>query len=272
MLFSFHAVEAACGDPPGWPTPSWSPHGSVESMKRNGPTKAILSLTAPGAIISDTDGGRRALARKANEYAASLRDKDPGKWGFFAALPCLLDVEVTLADIRYALDMLDVEGVTIFTRYGPSNHYLGHQDFKPIWAELNVRWAVIFIHPTHPADTTWVCLLLPQPTINYPHEMTRKVVDLFITNTKMRYPDSKVILSHARGTLPYLISQISTVFCEATAFRAYGKTLAEMIEDFQFFYFDLGLSRSPAMLKLVLNMIPYNHLLYGKVQSSQTCI
>ncbi|KAJ5555997.1 amidohydrolase family protein [Penicillium frequentans] len=261
--FYAQAVEAAGGDPSGWPTPSWSPHGSVESMKRNGSTKAILSLTAPGAVIADTDEGRRVLARKANDYAASLRDEDPEKWGFFAALPCLLDVEDTLAEIRYALDVLGAEGVTLFTRYGPGNHYLGHEDFKPIWAELNARRAVVFIHPTHPADTTRVNPLLPQPAIDYPHETTRTAVDLIITNTKRSYPNCKVILSHAGGTLPYLISRISTVSREATASRIYGKTSAEILEDFQSFYFDLALSSSPAVLRLVLEMISHNHLLYG---------
>jgi 6-methylsalicylate decarboxylase len=241
-------------------------------MERNGATKAILSLTAPGAVIAPTDEKRRALARKANEYAASKRDEDPKTWGFFAALPSLLDTEGALAEIRYALDVLKAEGVTLFTRYGPGNQYLGHAEFKPIWEELNSRRAVVFIHPTHPADTTRVNPSLPQPAIDYPHETTRTAVDMIITNTKRTYPHCKVILSHAGGTLPFLITRMTTVSREAAATaRIYGKTSEEILEDFRSFYFDLALSSSKAVLNLVLDVIPHDRLLYGKLLQPTHC-
>ncbi|KAJ5693042.1 amidohydrolase family protein [Penicillium macrosclerotiorum] len=260
--FYAQAVEKAGGDPSGWPTPAWSPEASNSLMEKVGVTKAILSLTAPGAVIAPTDADRRALARKANEYAARLRDEDPARYGFFAALPSLLDVEGTLAEIRYSLDFLKSNGVTLFTRYGNGNQYLGDPAFKPIWAELNARKAVVFIHPTHPVDTTKVNPLLPQPAIDYPHETTRTAVDLIITNTKRSYPDCKVILSHAGGTLPFLISRLCTYPENSTATIA-GKSPEEAMEDFRSFYFDLALSSSSAVLGLVLETIPHDHLLYG---------
>lgn len=235
-------------------------------MERTGTTKAILSLTAPGAVIADTDDKRRDLARKANEYAANLRDNDPNRWGFFAALPSLLDTQGTLDEIRYALDILNADGVTLFTRYGSGNQYLGNADFKPIWEELNTRKAVVFIHPTHPADTNRVNPLLPQPAIDYPHETTRTAVDMIITNTKRTYSDCKVILSHAGGTLPFLITRLSTVSREAAnTTRVYGKTSDEIMEDFRSFYFDLALSSSKAVMDLVLETIPHDHITYGKL-------
>jgi predicted TIM-barrel fold metal-dependent hydrolase len=264
----FTAVEEAGGDPSGWPTPFWSFEGSVASMERNGSTKAILSLTAPGAVIAPTTDKRRELARKANEFAAAKRDEDSNRWGFFAALPCLLDTEGALTEIKYALDVLKADGVTLFTRYGPGNQYLGDPAFKTTWEELNSRKAVVFVHPTHPADTTRVNPLLPQPAIDYPHETTRTAVDMIITNTKRSYPSCKVILSHAGGTLPFLITRVSTVSKEAaTTARIYGKTSEEIMEDFRSFYFDLALSSSEAVLKLVLDAIPHDHLLYGKLLS-----
>ncbi|KAJ5708138.1 amidohydrolase family protein [Penicillium malachiteum] len=234
----------------------------VTPQKRH--LQAILSLTAPGAVIAPTDEKRRDLARKTNEFAAAKRHEDPSRWGFFAALPCLLDTQGALAEIKYALDVLKAEGVTLFTRYGAGNQYLGDVAFKPIWEELNSRKAVVFIHPTHPADTTRVNPLLPQPAIDYPHETTRTAVDMIITNTKRTFPACKVILSHAGGTLPYLITRMSTVSKEAVATaRIYGKLSEEIMEDFRSFYFDLALSSSAAVLRLVLEVIPNDHLLYG---------
>lgn len=234
-------------------------------MDTHGATKAILSLTAPGAVIAGTDQERRVLARRANEYAANLRNEDPNRWGFFAALPSLLDTEGALTEIRYSFDVLKADGVTLFTRYGTGNQYLGHADFRPIWEELNKRKAVVFIHPTHPADTTPVNPFLPQPAIDYPHETTRTAVDLISTNTKRSYPNCKVILSHAGGTLPFLISRVSTVPREeATTARVFGKTSEDIMEDFRSFYFDLALSSSPAVMRLLLELIPHDHIVYGE--------
>lgn len=234
-------------------------------MKKNGIQKAILSMTAPGATIAATDQEARQLARRANEYAASLRDKYPGKFGFFATLPSLMDIEGTLAEIEYAMDTLHADGVTLFTRYGDGNNYLGHPTFTSIWTELDKRKAVAFIHPTHPVDLTRVNPILPQPSIDYPQETTRAAVDMIITNVTQRFPNCVKILSHAGGTLPWLVSRIATTSHETEHTREiYGKTSADIMNDFRSFYYDTALSSSPAVLRLLLELVPHDHITYGK--------
>lgn len=262
------ALEEAGGDPSGWPTPKWSPQLSLENMKENGIQKAILSLTAPGATIAAIDQEARHLARKTNEYAASLRDTHPDKFGFFATLPSLMDIEGTLAEIQYAMDILNV-GVTLFTRYGHGNNYLGNSMFTPIWTELDKRNAVTFIHPTHPVDLTRINPLLPQPSIDYPRETTRAAVDMIITNVTQRFPNCVKILSHAGGTLPFLVSRLSVTSRETEhTKKTYGTTYADIMDDFRSFYYDFALSSSSAVMKLVLELVlelvPYDHITYGK--------
>ncbi|THV70177.1 amidohydrolase family protein [Aureobasidium pullulans] len=238
----------AQGDPSGWPTPKWSPAASESIMEQLGVKTTILSLTAPGACILE---GQKSfdLARRCNEYCSELRDKSPRKWGFFAALPSLLNTEAALAEIAYALDVLHADGVTLFTRYGTGNTYLGHADIEPIWKELDRRQAVVFVHPTHPVDTTKVNESMPQPLIDYPHETTRTATDMIIAGTRRKYPDCKVILSHAGGALPYLIGRISNG-------SQHGQ---KAMADFKSFYYDLALSSSPSVLQLLLTMsdFPY---------------
>lgn len=178
-------------------------------MDRLGIQTAILSITAPGACILK-GGPSFELARKMNLYAAEVRDKQPNKFGFFANLPSLLDTEAALEEIRFALDELHADGVTLFTRYGNSNTYLGHPDLEPIWAELNRRKCVVFVHPTHPVDTNKVNPRMPQPMIDYPHETTRSAMDMILQGTLSKYADCKIILSHAGGALPYIISRVAT--------------------------------------------------------------
>jgi predicted TIM-barrel fold metal-dependent hydrolase len=234
-------------------------------MRRLGVQTAILSVTAPGACILE---GKASfdLARKLNEYGAGLRNQEPQNFGFFASLPSLLDTEAALAEITYALDTLHADGVTLFTRYGSGNTYLGHPSLEPIWTELNRRKCVVFIHPTHPVDTMPVNSYLPQPAIDYPHETTRTAMDMILQGTRRKFPHCKVILSHAGGALPYLITRVATPMRKAPDFVAshrMGTTYAQLKEDFQSFHFDLALSASPVVLDLALKMIPHDHILYG---------
>lgn len=55
----------------------------------------------------------------------------PKKYGFFGALPDILDTELALK-IRYTFDELQADGVTLFTPYGEGNYYIGHPDIQPI--------------------------------------------------------------------------------------------------------------------------------------------
>lgn len=234
-------------------------------MKRLGVQTAILSATAPGACILKGQASFD-LAHRLNEHAAGLRDREPQKFGFFASLPSLLDTEAALAEIAYSLDVLHADGVTIFTRYGDNHTYLGHSSLEPIWSELNRRKAVVFVHPTHPVDTTTVNPKLPQPALDYPHETTRSAMDMILMGTRSKYPNCKVILSHAGGTLPYLISRVATPMRKAPDWAAsyrMGTTHDRVLEDFRSFYFDLALSSSPHVLEMALKMIPHDHILYG---------
>ena len=234
-------------------------------MKRLGIKTAILSATAPGACILEGQASFD-LARRLNEYGAELVAKEPQKFGFFASLPSLIDTEAALAEIAYSLDVLHADGVTIFTSYGNNHTYLGHPSLEPIWAELNRRKAVVFVHPTHPVDTTPVNSKLPQPALDYPHETTRSAMDMILMGTRAKYPDCKVILSHAGGTLPYLLTRVATPMRKVPDFAVshrMGTTHDSVFEDFRSFYFDLALSSSPHVMDMALKMIPHDHILYG---------
>lgn len=201
-----------------------------------------------------------------NEYSADLRNQEPERFAFFVSLPNILDTQDALAEIAYGLDTLHADGVTLFTRYGSSNTYLGHADVEPIWAELNRRGCVVFIHPTHPVDTNPVNPKLPQPAIDYPHETTRTAMDMITNSTRLKYPACKVILSHAGGTLPYLISRVTTPMKKAPDFAVshrMGTTHDKALEAFRSFYFDLALSSAPQVLDMLLKMVPHDHILYG---------
>lgn len=138
-VFQLTSYVAYDSDPSGWQLLRWSVNASLEHMDANGTDVTILSLTAPGTSILQGPAASD-LARKINLEAAKIRDENPTQFGFFATLPPLAqDVEPVLKEIRYALDVLKADGVTLYTRHGTRNHYLGHATFKPVWDLLDER-------------------------------------------------------------------------------------------------------------------------------------
>ncbi|KAI0144423.1 amidohydrolase 2 [Xylariaceae sp. FL1272] len=264
--FYAEAIEQNGGDPTGWSTPGWSPTASKLLMNRMGIKSAILSVTAPGACVVEDPLKQQNLARRLNEYAAALRDEDPYSFGFFASLPDIRNTSAALAEIRYAFDDLGADGVTLFTRYGPGPMYLGHRDFEPVWAELNRREAVVFVHPSHPIDDSLVNAKLLPPVIDFPHETTRSAMDMIMSRTLLKYSETKVILSHAGGALPYLITRMSlplSKFPDMAARWKVGVDYQDAMRSFRKFYYDVALSSAPQVLSTLLSMVPQDHILYG---------
>ncbi|KAB8227363.1 hypothetical protein ETB97_012740 [Aspergillus alliaceus] len=255
------ALQEAGGDPSGWYIPPWTLELDQEVMNLLDVRTTILSVTAPGACILKDYKRAAYLARECNEYTAALRDARPSQYGFFASLPSLCATQAALNEISYALDTLQADGVTLFTRYGSGHHYLGHISFRPIWAELSRRKAVVFVHPTHAADTHWVNSSMPQPIFDYPQETGRAAMDLITSGVLQAYPGCKVILPHAGGTLPYLVHRAASLL--ASMPTGSWQTQEEITDAAREFYFDTALSGNAITLPALLAFAKPGHVLFG---------
>ncbi|KIW78341.1 hypothetical protein Z517_08176 [Fonsecaea pedrosoi CBS 271.37] len=246
------------GDPNGSHVPEWSVALLRTFMKDHDVRRALLTLSAPGTTI--TKGAQSVeFAREVNEALAQIRDSDPDSFGFFASIPPLTQKDDALAEIRYALDTLQADGVIFFTRYGNDSHYLGHPDFAEIWDELDKRHAVAFIHPTGGLNVEPAGRGLSVAVVDFPHETTRTALDLIVSNTVRNHPNVKIILPHAGGTLPYIIQRPAIVL------PGFGvpKSSEEIVEDARAFYYDTALSTGSDTLKLLTSFAKPDHILYG---------
>jgi 6-methylsalicylate decarboxylase len=252
------ALKKAGGDPSGSWTPQWNLDADNEFSQALDIGVTIFSMTSPGPAIAG-EAGSIPLARAANEYIASVRDKYPSKYGFFAAMPSLTNATAALAEIEYAFDSLGADGVILMTRYGSTNMYLGHPDFEPVWKALDDRHAVVLVHPTHAVDTKLVAANIPQPIVDYPHETTRAAVDLIMSNRLQACKNVKIILAHAGGTLPYLAKRAAVLNDVGLT----AKTTEEILDDVGSFYFDVALSSSKETTHMLLQYTKPDHILYG---------
>ncbi|HEY5647288.1 MAG TPA: amidohydrolase family protein [Pseudomonadales bacterium] len=179
------ATAAGHAQPDGMPElPAWSEAEMLAMVDAVAIEFAALSISSPGAHFGD-DGAARDLARLANEEGARLKSTHPTRVGFFASLP-LPDVAGALAEIDHALDVLHADGVVLYSNNG--GVYPGDCRLDTVFAELDRRKAIVFIHPTSPhcPCCTQGEHPLPRPVLGFMFETTRAVTNLIVSGTLAR--------------------------------------------------------------------------------------
>lgn len=233
--------------------PDWSVQRALDICGTFGISEAILSIS-PGypALAAAIE---RPLMRTCNEAAATIRSDHPGKFGHFASVP-MFDPAEALKEIDYAFGTLKADGVVVFSNYG--GRYLGDASFGEIWAELNARKAVVFIHPTSPGYE-----LLgqpPQSVVEFPVDTARAATSLMFSGTTRKYPDIRFVLSHAGGVLPFLAARISGGALFNPEVHA---QVPDVMAEIRRFWFDTALSANPAALAALLAVADPGRITFG---------
>ncbi|HWV53723.1 amidohydrolase family protein [Pseudorhodoplanes sp.] len=240
----------------GFPLPDWSPDTALALMDRCGIETQILSISAPGIDFVSGEAARR-LARDINEELAGIVARHPGRFRGFGLLP-LPDLDGALQELAYALDVLKFDGLGLYTNFG--GLYPGDSRLDPLFEELNRRKAVVYVHPVAPPDFDMTRFGFPAPTIEYPFDTTRMILNLVSSGTLRRFPDVRMIVSHGGGTLPFLVPRMMR---HMVRFARSPVTPDEIMADFRSLYFDMTAVSHPHAIDALLTLAPKDHLLYG---------
>ncbi len=237
-------------DAGGMPIPAWSAEGSLELMAGQGTRAAILSVSTPGVHLGDAVEARR-MAREVNEYAASVVQRAPDRFGFFATLT-LPDVDGAIAEAAYAFDALKADGVVLLANVRGT--WLGDASFEPLMAELNRRRAVVFVHPSE-----LPCAPLPgiPPfAADFLLDTTRAAINMAKAGWLEHYPELKIILSHAGGFVPFAAERMARI-CSADGSTDGG------IARLRRYWFDTALSSTPYAMPSLLAFADPSRIVYG---------
>jgi predicted TIM-barrel fold metal-dependent hydrolase len=245
--------QAGIDEAGGRAVPDWSPEGSLQTMADLGVTTAIVSVSAPGTTFLPNPADASALARDLNDYGADLVASAPDRFGFFATVP-MPHIDESVAETVRALDELKADGVVMLANNDGT--YLGQEGQDALWAALDARSAVVFIHP---AD-------LPGPPVpgvlpfaaDFLLDTTRAAYLLVRNGVRRKYPNIRFILSHAGGFVPYASHRMAAAIMGDT-----GRSLADTLDDFSSFYFDTALSASAAALPTLLAFAKPGHITFG---------
>jgi aminocarboxymuconate-semialdehyde decarboxylase len=143
-----------------------------------------------------------AAARHVNDEYAALVAAHPDRFRAFAATP-MPHIDASIAEIDRALDELGMVGVTMNTSV--LNRAITDPDFEPIFAALDARGAVLYLHP---AGNGACSPLVTEQNITWmvgaPFEDTIAAMQLITSGHLQRYPGVKIICSHLGGALPMI--------------------------------------------------------------------
>jgi predicted TIM-barrel fold metal-dependent hydrolase len=247
------------GDHPvgGITPPPWSKQAALSFIDDAGIDVALTSISTPGVHTGDS-AAARTLARRCNEFSAELVREHPDRYGGFACLP-LPDVDSSLDELHYALEVLQLDGVVLFSN--ALGVYLGDPRLEPLFAELQRRKAVVFVHPNASPDPAAHALGLPDSLIDFTADTTRAIAHLHYSNTFARTPDVKYIFSHAGGTIPYLAGRFAVVD-EMNVIDG-SEARATAADTFRRLYWDTALSWSDPVLAMLRSVVGIDHVLFG---------
>ena len=233
--------------------PEWSPEASLQTMGELDVATAILSVSTPGTTFLPSLTDAVSLARDVNDYLADLVAAQPDRFGFFATVP-MPHVDESAAEVVRSLDGLGADGVVLLAN--SAGTYLGQEGQDELFAALDVRSAVVFIHPAELPGPA-VDGVLPFAT-DFLLDTSRAAYLLVRNEICRRYPNIRFILSHAGGFVPYASHRMAVGIMSDT-----GRSLTDSLDDFAGFYFDTALSSSAAALPSLLAFAKSGHVTFG---------
>jgi predicted TIM-barrel fold metal-dependent hydrolase len=254
------ATDAGIAKPDGMPLwPAWSVADHLAMMDANGIQRAVLSVSSPGVHFGD-DGVAADLACHVNDFASTVIDRHPDRFGFFASL-ALPAVGAAVAEASRALDTLGARGVIVMSN--SAGQYLGDPALASLWQLLDQRQAICFIHPTSPPGAASLALGRPSPMVEFIFETTRTVTDLIFAGVTASYPGIRFLIPHCGAALPLLAERIEL-------FRSLwpgpdGQPPGPLTTQTQLqrFWYDLAGFPLPNQARLLASVVGNERILYG---------
>jgi len=235
----------------------WSKEATLSFMDDAGIDVAVLALTTPGVHTGD-NAKARSLARRCNEFGAELVGARADRFSSFACIP-LPDVDASLEELSYAMDVLKLDGFVLFTN--SNGVYLGDVALEPVFEELERRQAVVFVHPNPSPDAVAHALGLPDNLLDFPTDTNRAVAQMHYTNRFARTPNVKYIFAHAGGSIPYLAARFAII--DEMGFIPGGEQRGTAADMFRRVYWDTALAASDPVLRMLRDIAGISQVVYG---------
>jgi 6-methylsalicylate decarboxylase len=178
--------------------------GRLDMMAEAGVGRQVLSPDRPPYLPDEAEGVH--AVKLLNDAYAELAHRHPHRISSYVMLP-LPHIDASLREMERGFDQLGCVGVNMsIVCLGRS---VAEAEFEPIYAEMNRRGAVLFVHP---ADSGILSPLIND--YNYRAAVGTSLEDaVFVLHAirrqiPYRYPDIKFIVPHLGGPIPMLLNRL----------------------------------------------------------------
>ena len=209
----------------------------------------VLSIGLGQPYFADVDKATEG-ARYVNDVYQDLATRYRGRFAVFGCLP-LPHVDAALAETAYCLDELKMVGLNLGCSI--AGRPLEDPLFEPLWAELNRRQAIVFLHPMG-IGGPFIDAFGLEMMVGSRFEDTISTVRLVMSGLTSRFPDVRIIVPHLGGTIPYLWARL-----DESAGRNYGMS---PMESMRRLYYD-SVNKTPAALRCFCETIGPERLMLG---------
>ncbi len=242
----------------GFPIPSWDAEKHIAFMDKAGIRTSVLTMPAPQPFFGDAEASAK-VCRKYNEECAALKARYLGRFMFCAALP-LPDVPHALEEARYALEVLDADGIKLATNsYG---QYLGDPALDTLMAYLDTQKAVVILHPHKPSAVNAQLIAdVPLASYEYLAETSRAILNMIAHNVLVRYPNLKVVVPHCGSFLPNALPRFRSLL--PVMVKQGIMQPVDVDANLSRLYYDLAGAPTDDVLDALLTITTPDHILYG---------
>jgi len=229
----------------------------VRNMKAAGVDLAIVTLSAPSAFWGGEATSTEA-ARIANDEFRAAQAAHPSHIRWMATLPW----EYPAAAVAELARAAKAGALGVLVLGNINGRHLTDPLFAPIWKAIDERALPVLLHPTVPPGAEELDLgrYALVGSIGFMVDTSVAVVRMIFDGFFDRYPNLKLIVSHAGATLPYIAGRLDRVF--ETAKRARAAIARPPSEYLRHLYYDAVCYRQEA-LQMCLDVGGESRVLYG---------
>lgn len=181
----------------------------IKSMNAAGVDMAIITMPAPSVFWGGPEHSLEA-AVTANNAFAEAQSLYPDRIRWMASLPW----EYPESAVKELERACEIGAVGVLTLGNINGRHLSDELFEPIWEAIDKRRLPVLLHPTYPPgiDELGLTQYAMVASIGFMIDTSTAVIRMIGDGFFDRFPNLKLIVAHAGGTLPYLVGRLDRVF------------------------------------------------------------
>jgi aminocarboxymuconate-semialdehyde decarboxylase len=184
----------------------WNPEAILADMNKHNVDVMVL-CTVP-VLFSYWARPEHTLewSEMLNDHLASVVRDHPTRFIGLGTLP-MQDVQLACQELRRVVTVLGMPGVEIGSNINGMN--LDDRSLDPFWAEAEKLGASIFVHPWEMMGSDRTQRYFQQWLVGMPAETTLAASSMIFGGVFDRFPNLRVMFSHAGGSLPFTLGRLS---------------------------------------------------------------